>query len=374
MQERHGNKYLERIKKALNGLPGGILFLALFLIILVPLSYCLRTNGDIKEIFNGFYGEKNNALDVVMIGSSPVYPCLAAPKMWEDQGITAYPLSSNMQRPKATVHLIEEAEKTQDPGLYIFELRMYLGPDERLTENMAYTRGVVDNMKYSFNRVKAVNDLVPADDEDGRHTYYFDIFKYHSNWKTLIMPSQLATFAYSRPHPMKGATVKDHIGPCELTDRSGVTERKAVTPDMEETLRELCAYLQKEGHEALFLVIPYNLTEEDQMQYNYLADIVQEAGFDYWNMNDHYEEMNLDPQLDFADYGTHTNAYGMEKCSAFLGEYLAEHYDFADKRGNADFADWDEAAVLWREATEAAKVKILERLENEDFFVPEGEL
>ena len=39
----------------MNGLPGGILFLALFLTILIPLSYCLRTNGDIKDIYNGFY-------------------------------------------------------------------------------------------------------------------------------------------------------------------------------------------------------------------------------------------------------------------------------------------------------------------------------
>ena len=57
-----------------------------------------------------------------------------------DTGITCYPLSSNMQRPQAAVHLVAEAEKPQDPGLYIFELRMYLGPDERLTQNMAYTR------------------------------------------------------------------------------------------------------------------------------------------------------------------------------------------------------------------------------------------
>ena len=39
--------------------------------------------------------EKKDTIDVVMIGSSPVYPYYAGPKIWEDTGITCYPLSSN---------------------------------------------------------------------------------------------------------------------------------------------------------------------------------------------------------------------------------------------------------------------------------------
>lgn len=364
---------MERIKRAWNSWPGGILFLAVFVMILVPLSYCLRTNGDIKDIFNGFYAQKKNTVDVVMIGSSPVYPCLAGPGLWESCGIAAYPLSSNMQRPKAAVHLVREAEKTQDPSLYIFELRMYLGPDSRLTENMAYTRGVVDNLKYSFNRIRAIRDLVPEDDEQKRYTYYFDIFKYHSNWKSLILPSQLATFSYTRKNPMMGAVLKDEVGPCEMADRSRITERQAISPDQEEVLRSLLAFLKEEGKNALFLVVPYNLTEEDQMQFNYMEDIIRAAGFDYLNMNDYYRELGMDFSSDFADYGTHTNAAGMEKCTAFLGEYLTQHYEFADKRGSAAYSDWEEAAVLWRSGLEQAKVTIEERIEREDYAVLEAE-
>ncbi len=80
-----------------------IVFIAGFFLILIPLTYMIRTNGDIKDIFVGFYAEKKDTIDVVMIGSSPVYPYYAGPKIWEDTGITCYPLSSNMQRPKAAV-------------------------------------------------------------------------------------------------------------------------------------------------------------------------------------------------------------------------------------------------------------------------------
>ena len=59
-----------------------VIFVLLFLAILVPVSYMVRTNGDVKDRFAGFYAEKKDSLDVVMIGSSPVFPYYAAPKLW----------------------------------------------------------------------------------------------------------------------------------------------------------------------------------------------------------------------------------------------------------------------------------------------------
>ena len=58
-----------------------ILFCLLFVCMLVPLTYMMRTNGVIKDIFTGFYAEPDDTIDVVMIGSSPVYPCLSGPQM-----------------------------------------------------------------------------------------------------------------------------------------------------------------------------------------------------------------------------------------------------------------------------------------------------
>ena len=67
-------------------------FVLLFLAILLPVSYMVRTNGDVKDRFAGFYAEKKDSLDVVMIGSSPVFPYYAAPKLWGETGIAMYPL------------------------------------------------------------------------------------------------------------------------------------------------------------------------------------------------------------------------------------------------------------------------------------------
>ncbi len=186
-----------------------VAFLGIFLLLLVAVSYMVRTNGAVKDRFSGFYAEKNHTLDIVMIGSSPVFPYYAAPKLWGETGIAMYPLSSNVQRPAAMKYLVEEAEKTQSPALYIFEMRMFTMEDAGLSDNMAYTRGVTDNMKYSWQRIRTIRALVPEEDEEGRLSYYLDIMKYHTNWKMLALPSEWANIAYHKASPLKGFEFKD---------------------------------------------------------------------------------------------------------------------------------------------------------------------
>ena len=65
------------------------IFILLFLVMLQSVTYIIRTNGDIKDIFTGFYAEKENTLDAILIGSSPVYTYYAAPQIWGETGTTS---------------------------------------------------------------------------------------------------------------------------------------------------------------------------------------------------------------------------------------------------------------------------------------------
>ncbi len=313
-------------------------FVGIFLLLLVPVSYMVRTNGDVKDRFSGFYAEKKDSLDIVMIGSSPVFPYYAAPKLWGETGIAMYPLSSNVQRPAAMKYLVEETEKSQSPSLYVFEMRMFTIEDEGMRENMAYTRGVTDNMRYSLQRVRTIQALVPEEDEEGRLSYYLDIMKYHTNWKMLALPSEWANMAYRKAHPYKGYTFKD-----------------------------LLSFLQEEGKEGLFIVSPYGESLEEQQMYNYMEEIVTACGYRFLNMNNHYEEIGIVFEEDFADYGSHTNAVGAEKCTDFLREYLLEHYTFTDKRGEDAYQSWEESYDRWKTEMETARVTIADRIARGEY-------
>lgn len=342
-----------------------IIFIAIFLYLLMTVTYIIRTNGDVKDRFTGFYAEADDSIDVVMIGSSPVFPYYAAPMMWGEYGISAYPLSSNLQRPVAAPYLVEEVRKTQSPSLYIFEMRMYTARDTDLTNNMAYTRGVTDNMKYSWNRIKTINAMV--DDVSERYTYYFDIFKYHSNWKTMILPEQLASFRYEKPDERKGYVMKNEVYPCEAVDTSAITEKLPMPEYQEKCLRDLLEYLKENKLQALFILSPMVMEEDKQKMYNYMDDIIGDYGYEFLNMNGCYEEIGLDFAKDFSDNGIHVNAVGAQKCTKYLSEYITKEYSLEDRRGEDGYESWDASYEQWKQEFETAKQMIAERIAEEDY-------
>lgn len=353
----------QRIKTAIQM----IAFIGIFLILLVSVSYMVRTNGEVKDRFSGFYAEKNNTLDIVMIGSSPVFPYYAAPKLWGETGIAMYPLASNMQRPAAMKYLVEEAEKSQSPELYIFEMRMYTVADENLRSNMAYTRGVTDNMTYSLHRLQTVKGLVPEDEVESMLPYYMDIMKYHTNWKMLALPSEWGNMFYHKKSPYKGYTFRDEVGPQPMPDCADVEGVQPIPEEQEAYLRELLTMLDDMEQDALFIVSPYGVSAEEQQMFHYMEEIVKAYGYPFLNMNEHYEDIGIVFEEDYADYGSHTNAVGAEKCTDFLEQYLLEHYRFTDKRGNFAYASWNQAYADWQTEMEEARETIHERILKEDY-------
>ena len=349
-----------------------VVFIGIFLILLQTITYIIRTNGDVKDRFVGFYAEKQNTIDVIMIGSSPVYPCFSGPQIFGEYGITCYPLSSNVQRPQAALGLVREARKTQDPKLFVFEIKQFTADFDEATGNMAYTRGVTDNMKYSINRIRTIHDMVS--DASERYTYYFDIFKYHSNWKTLVMPSQLRTFRYEYPNEWKGFVMKDGVRPANYVDYSGITKETPIPSYNEKSLRELLTYLKLENLNAIFVLAPYELESEvKQENFNYCESIIQEYGYEFLNMNESLDQMEFDFSRDFYDGGIHTNAVGSEKCSKFFAEYMINHYDFNDKRGVEGYESWEMAYQLWKSEFPEAKNTIAEAVRTKQYTEIEEE-
>ena len=325
-----------------------IAFTTIFILILIPVSYITRTSGDVKDRFVGFYAEPKDTIDVAMIGSSPIHPYFSGPMMYGEHGFTTYQLSSNQQRPEAATYLIQEMEKRQNPKLYVFELRQYAATTESMTANMSYARGLTDNLRYSWNRVKLINEII--DDPMERYTYYFDIMKYHANWSSLFRTSQLKTFDYAYPSELKGFQFVEKVNVMYEWDYSYVTETESLPDTREQDLYRLLDYLKEHDMQALFIVSPVAMQDESYMaKFNYMEPIVRSYGYDFVNMNKMFNELEIDFRSDFYDGGAHMNALGAEKCSAYLGQYISEHYPLEDKRGQQAYASWDNAYTVWQE-------------------------
>ena len=358
-----------------------IVFLVLFGFLSLSLTYCLRTNGSVKDRMAGFYAEKKNTLDAVIIGSSPVFPYYIGPKMFADEGIVCYPVSTNLQRPAAQRYLTEEVLSRQAPKLFIYEVRMYTGREEYLLENMAYTRGVTDNMQYSVNRLKTIEALldqsgleyVSADSDVKKYTYWFDLFKYHSNYRSLYLLSQWKTWRFSVPDPLKGYQGMSTVAPCTFADVSGVTETEPIPAVQEKRLAELLDYLRDRGQDALFVVSPFNASADEMKMFNYIGEIVRGKGYAFLNMNTEMAAIGLDPGTDFGDYGTHVNAKGAEKVTAYFEHFLKEDFDLPDRRGDSTYASWQQSAEYWKTEHGKMLAEIASHIEEGSFAEKDAE-
>lgn len=328
-----------------------ISFILIFVLLLTGVSYIVRTNGDIKDRFSGFYSQEKNSIDVLMFGGSTIATSFSPGYMWGEYGFTSYPLSSNTQRPKAIKYLLEEAYKYQSPELVVIELRMFTYEDEKLKADEPHIREVTDNMRYSLHRMKTVHNLTDGVDSfEDKLSYYFDIIKYHSNWGMFFKPEELQKVTYSKEDLHKGFEhPEDIMYHEESVDQYIATqERIAIPTEQEAELRKLLNFLRENNQEALFVVTPCIYGTDYYAQMNYMKDIVEQEGFSYLNVHDH---VDYDCTTDYLD-GGHSNILGAKKCSELLGETISREYGLTDKRNEKGYESWNESYKAFIEVFE----------------------
>ena len=328
-----------------------ISFILIFVLLLTGVSYIVRTNGDIKNRFAGFYSEEKNSIDVLMCGGSTIATSFSPGYMWGEYGFTSYPISSNTQRPKAIKYLLEEAYKYQSPEVVVIELRMFTYEDEVLKEDEPHIREVTDNMRYSLHRIKTVHNLADgAETFEEKLSYYFDIIKYHSNWAMFFIPEEWAKIDYSKPDMHKGFQHPEGIlVHYEEYDKYIPTDKRTPIPaQQEEELRELMNFLKEHKQKALFVVAPCIFGEEYYAKMNYMKDIVEAEGFSFLNVHD---GVDYDCATDYLD-GGHSNILGAKKCSELLGATISQTFGLTDKRGQEGYGSWNESYKAFLEVYE----------------------
>ncbi|MDO4741408.1 MAG: hypothetical protein Q4A66_12130, partial [Eubacteriales bacterium] len=113
-----------------------------------------------------------------------------------------------------------------------------------------------------------------------------------------------------------------------------------------DALRRIVSLCRENDIEPVFMMLPAPVKEEEQLQVNAVGPLASELGVPFINMLDH-DPLLVDFETDMYDYLGHMNPDGAAKLTAYLGNWLTENYDFADKRGNASYAHWDENLSLY---------------------------
>ena len=86
---------MKEYKKNIIDITKIVIFLVLFVLIFIFLTYIMKPiNVNLKNIA-GFYSEDKNSLDMVYIGGSAAFVYWQPLKAYEDEGITSYNFAIN---------------------------------------------------------------------------------------------------------------------------------------------------------------------------------------------------------------------------------------------------------------------------------------
>lgn len=340
-----------------------IAFALVFVLALSYISYVLRPLFNESLGVMDFYSERENSLDAIYVGGSVCITSWAPYTAWNENGIASYPLGASNLYSFVVLPLVKEALLTQQPEVLLIDLRpfQYTDPDNTgiLFE---WCLGISNALRYtSLNRLNILNSAyryaTNKSASDTWSSFMFDIVRYHVNWEAL----DSAMFTYAIPgnteSSSKGFLLVDKYQAIRKSDCSGILDSAPVSQLAEKDLLEFLDYLKTKDQKSIFVVSPYVESESERRQYNYLANIIRDSGFDYLNFNDFYKELGIDESQDFYD-NNHMNIFGAEKYTKFLSAYLSENYDLPDRREDASYSGWQKGYETWLQESNELKTTI----------------
>ncbi len=344
-----------------------VIFLLIVVLLYGAFTDVLSVNNtwDMRHI-HGFYLEPKDSLDVVMLGASELYTGFCAPLAWQQYGFTSYPLAVSSLPACLYGSMLTEALHHQTPKVIVVEINGFLY-DFNKKDTRAGLHKWLDNIPLSANKLNTIRALVPSGE---RSPYYFRLQKYHKNWykpdvwsSALIQRLQMQRTGYS-------LTKSFEVIPKVET---GEQQMKALelSAENEQTLRAFCEQAKQLGVEnVLFVRFPHRTLLSDSSVLSKIGGIVQEYGYSFLNCDEQFDSIGLELDGDFCD-GEHMNVFGMEKFTAWFGQYLCGQYSLTAAHSDTVTAEWARCAEFVEHMLPICKQKTPGKGRDYNEFSPE---
>ena len=323
-------------------LKGSIFVIILTLIVLTLGSiFAVKTNTSAK-IVQGLYNSKGDTFDVVLLGSSHMNDLINPNILWKQYGITSFNYATGGQTIDVTYYLLKEILKKHKNPIVVVDL-YYLGSTDKYG-NEGYVRTVLDNLKFSVNKIVATLNCTPRNQWSN---YLISIFKYHDRWKELsekdLKVDTLKTYY------QKGFDSSQDVYGKENTSEFTTTGTVDLQPRSEEYLNKIIALSKKDNFKLIFTNAPHDYKATVHLNYwekqpskmfNKIAEISKKNNIPFINYNTMIDELGFDFKTDMKNIG-HLNVFGANKVTLNLGEFLKENYKLVDHRNDVKYKKWD---------------------------------
>ena len=281
--------------------------------------------GVIEGSFTEEYYKEKVPHDVIFFGDCDAYENFSPIKMYEEYGISAYIRGSGEQYICQSYYLLKDVLRTETPKVVVLSIHNL---QHDAPHNEAYNRMTIDGMRWSKDKVDAINASMTEGETFA--SYVFPILRFHDRWSQLTK------------------TDFQHVFSKDITSHNGYYMRCDIKPQKRdypliplmdysfgdnamEYLDKIRLLCEENGIELLLVRAPIEYGWYPEWDKN-VEDYAAQYGLTYINFNDYKDEIGIDMSVDTYDAGLHLNIYGAEKLSVYFGQYLVEHYDLTDYR------------------------------------------
>lgn len=326
--------------KAIKNIIGSVCFLLILILLFQELTFVTRNKNEANLIYP-YFSEEKNTLDVVFVGSSHVMCGIYPMELYNDLGIASYDFTSSALVFPQEYYQVVEALKTQTPKVLVLDVSGAAYGNQKVG-TAEYVHVQLDNMKWSLNKIKAIEDLI--EEPGDRLEYYFPIVKFHTRWKEIKSDDFKKITGITKGSYVSESVLQDPQ-PTEIIPRD---HAEKMSEYAETYLRKTLDYCRDRDVDVVLLNTPTIMSADVQRKYNAVDAIAGEYGVPYINTLYCLDEMGFDYNTDMRD-NSHCNRSGAEKVTEYVGNYLKENYNLPDRREDGAYSS------VWNAAYEAYK-------------------
>lgn len=288
-----------------------------------------RDDGARK--YGPFFEEKDEqAYDVLFFGTSHMLNAVFPMELWRDYGITSYNMANNSECLDVTEWVLRMAFAYHKPKVAVIDV-FYI--DRQVDEAWAYgfRHLFLDEIPLSPLKVKAVTSTLPKSEW---MEFLVPFSLYHSRWEEMLTGT---TERQVDTEPcMMGAELRigrSWPGSYERTQEMNTEELPGT-----QALRNIAQICRENGVEPVFVCVPSASPAQLQMNTNGVRLLAEELDVPFVQMMD--VEGLVDFSTDMYDGENHLNPDGGSKVTAYMGQWLTEHYPLVDKRSDSRYTAW----------------------------------
>lgn len=282
-------------------------------------------------IKNAEFFEEKNQHDILFFGSSHMLNAVFPMELWSEYGYTSYNFAGHGSRMPTNYWIMRNALQYSKPKVVVIDC-YYLSSDEKTDTKSEFLHLSLDAFPISETKIQAVYDLFGTTND--RAAFLFPFVTYHNRWKELTAADFMPNISSE-----KGGSIR--IGATSLEQQAYLAPEEMCTDNALGVtyLRKMIEYCQESGIEVILTYIPYATAAWGQRESNKAVALAQEYGISCLDLRILDEQINY--ATDFSDNG-HLNFAGGMKITQYIGSYIKENFDIADRRTDPDYQEWFE--------------------------------